>query len=274
MSASGAAWAGVAAVLVVGCHQARPPVAHDPAVVPVYTADVVATFPHAVDAFTQGLEIHDGRLYESTGLYGHSSLRLVDLETGRVDRRIDVAAAHYAEGLTIFDGRIFQVTYQSHRCFVYDVNTLAPLAEYPLSGEGWGLTHDARSLILSDGTSMLRFLDPETWTEQRTLTVLDGTSPIERLNELEMVEGELFANVWMSDRIARIDVTTGRVIGWIELDFLRSQLGLTEPQAVLNGIAYDSTSQRLFVTGKLWPALYEIRLRPREHELRSQAMRE
>jgi glutamine cyclotransferase len=259
-----ATWIAASALVLASCHAARPPLAA-PAPVPVPVrvvgADVVATFPHAPEAFTQGLEIYDGRLYESTGLHGHSSVRIVDLETGRVDRRVSVAAEHYAEGLTIFGGRVYQLTYQSQRCFVYDAETLERVGEHTYPGEGWGLTHDAVSLILSDGTSTLRFLDPETFAEQRTLDVREGDAPVEALNELEMVEGELFANVWMSDRIARIDLTTGQVTGWIDLGFLRAELGLTEPQAVLNGIAYAPESHRLFVTGKLWPTLYEIRVR-------------
>jgi len=239
--------------LVVGC-------AHGPRPAVVSTATVVGTYAHQTSAFTQGLELHDGRFYESTGLLAHSSLRMVELETGAVLSRVDVAAEHYAEGLTILDGRVYQLTYQSGRCFVYDAETLAPLGERSYEGEGWGLTHHEGLLILSDGTSVLRFVDPETFEVRRTLTVRDGDAEVTQLNELEMVEGELWANVWMSDRIARVDLASGRVLGWIDLAFLRAGLGLTEPQAVLNGIAYDATSGRIFVTGKLWPELYEIRL--------------
>ena len=226
-----------------------------------YTAEIVATFPHAADAFTQGLELHAGRLYESTGLHGRSTLRVVELETGEVLRQREVSSTYYAEGLTVLDGRAYQLTYQSGVCFVYDAETLAVTAERAYAGEGWGLTHHEGALVMSDGTPVLRVLDPETFAERRRITVRDGAVPVEELNELEMVEGELFANVWMTDRIARIELETGRVTGWIELPFLREQLHLTEPQAVLNGIAYDADSGRLFVTGKLWPTLFEIRLR-------------
>ena len=226
-----------------------------------YTADVVASFPHSAEAFTQGLELHEGRLYESTGLLGHSSLRVTDLESGRILQLHALAPELFAEGLTVLGDRVYQLTYRSGRCFVYDAHTLEPIAEHAYRGEGWGLTHSDRSLILSDGTSVLRFLDPDTFAEQRTLSVVDGDVSVEQLNELEMVEGELFANVWMSDRIARIDLASGHVIGWIDLAFLREGLALSERQAVLNGIAYDATSRRLFVTGKLWPMLYEIRSR-------------
>lgn len=226
------------------------------------SARIVAVYPHASDAFTQGLELHEGRLYESTGLHRRSSLRVVELETGHVLQLRSVSDAHYAEGLTISGGRIFQLTYQSGLCLEYDLESLELRGERAYPGEGWGLTHHEGSLILSDGTSTLRFLDPDTFTERSRLTVRDDAGPVERLNELEMVEGELFANVWRTDRIARIEPATGRVTGWIELAFLRESLHLTEPEAVLNGIAYDDDSDRLFVTGKLWPKLFEIALEP------------
>jgi glutamine cyclotransferase len=227
-----------------------------------YTADVVATYPHSPEAFTQGLELYEGRLYEGTGLVGRSTLRIVELESGRIGAiRALEPETLYGEGITVFGDRVFQITYQDGRAFVYDAHTLHVVAEHTYAGEGWGLAHDAHALILSDGTSVLRFLDPDTFALERTLSVVDGAAPVERLNELEVVEGELFANVWMSDRIARIDLATGRVTGWIDLAFLRARLGLTELQAVLNGIAYDASARRLFVTGKLWPSLYEIRLR-------------
>lgn len=227
-----------------------------------YTADVVATYPHDPEAFTQGLELVDGRLMESTGLYGQSSIRLVELTTGRVLEQRDVSEAYFAEGLTVLDGRAFQLTWESGRAFVYDVATLDVLGERTYGGEGWGLTHDAGALVMSDGTNVVRILDPETFAVTRRVTVLDGARPVRNLNELEMVEGELFANVWMTDRIARIDLESGRVTGWIDLPFLREQVGVTDRDAVLNGIAYDAASNRLFVTGKLWPTLFEIRVRP------------
>jgi glutamine cyclotransferase len=174
------------------------------------TAQFVAVYPHAVDAFTQGLELHQGTLYESTGLHGRSSLRVVELESGAVLRLRSVPDAFYAEGLTTSGDRLYQLTYQSGVCFVYDLETLEPRGQRAYRGEGWGLTHHEGSLVLSDGTATLRFLDPDTFTERRRLTVRDDEGPVERLNELEMVEGEIFANVWRTDRIARIDPTTGR----------------------------------------------------------------
>lgn len=227
---------------------------------PVDTAEIVAVYPHDVGAFTQGLELHDGVLYESTGLLGRSSLRIVERETGRVVRQRDVSDAYYAEGLTLLDGSIYQLTFRSGVCFVYDAETLAVTREHAYPGEGWGLTHHDGALWMSDGTPELRVLDPATFEERRRVTVRDEHGPVEDLNELEMVEGELYANVWMSDRIARIDPETGRVLGWIDLAFLRASLQLTEEQAVLNGIAYDAEHRRLFVTGKLWPKLFEIRV--------------
>lgn len=244
----------LAIALLAGCHAARPPTA------PVERLRVVATYPQSPEAFTEGLELYDGLLYESTGLRGRSTLRIVSLESGilRVLHPLDDDL--YAEGLTIFDGRVYQMTYQAHRCFTYEPRTLAPLGEQTYEGEAWGLTHDERSLILSDGTSVLRFLDPETLAVRHTLDVRDAGEPIERLNELEWVEGEIWANVWRTDRIARIDPATGVVRGWIDLAFLREGLHLTEEQAVLNGIAYDASTGRLYVTGKLWPELYELEL--------------
>lgn len=235
-----------------------------PAVTPTarFAADVVARIPHAPDAFTQGLEFYEGSLFESTGLYGRSTVRVLDPVTGSESRRRDVAPEHFAEGLTVFGRRIYQLTYETHRCFVYDAATLAPVAEHTYTGEGWGLTHDDRSLIMSDGTDTLRFIDPATFAVVRRVRVTDGGSPVTQINELEMVEGQVFANIWHGERIARIDPATGRVVGWIELPFSRDSLGLREPEAVLNGIAYEPSTRRLLVTGKLWPVIFEVRLRP------------
>lgn len=253
------------ALALLGCAAARPAVL--PAAVPAADATVapgrpavrvVARIPHAADAFTQGLAFHNGALYESTGLRGRSSLRVLDPAIGAITRRREVSDEHFAEGLTVFGGRIFQLTYLTNTCFVYDAATLEPVATHSYPGEGWGLTHDGRSLIMSDGTAELRFIDPDTFAERRRVRVTDGGAPVELLNELEMVEGELLANVWHDDRIARIDPSTGRVLGWIELPFSRESLGLDEPQAVLNGIAYEPSTRRLLVTGKLWPVMFEI----------------
>jgi len=255
----------LAIVVLSGCHRALPspatqaaPVA---AVVPAapptrYAARVVARIPHDAEAFTQGLAFHEGALYESTGLRGRSSVRVLNATTGAVTRRRAVSDEHFAEGLTVLGDRVFQITYQTHTCFVYDAATLEPVATHTYPGEGWGLTHDGRSLIMSDGTDTLRFLDPTNFAERRLLRVTDHGAPVDQLNELEMVEGEVFANVWHHDRIARIDPLTGRVVAWIDLPFSRASQGLEEPEAVLNGIAYEPSTRRLLVTGKLWPAVF------------------
>lgn len=249
----------VAALWAFGCAPRSTRVV--PRATPVYTAEIVARFAHDPDAFTQGLEFHDGLLFESTGLHGHSSVRAVEPATGHVVRSRPVAAEHFAEGLTVFNGRVYQLTLDSGRCFVYDPLTLEPITELTFAGDGWGLTHDARSLILSDGTDTLRFMDPTTFAEQRRVRVVDGAAGVERLNELEMVDGELFANVWHTDRIARIEPSTGRVLAWIDLRALRPPVSAEEPEAVLNGIAFEPSTHRLLVTGKLWPEMFEIRLR-------------
>ncbi|MEP7305437.1 MAG: glutaminyl-peptide cyclotransferase [Acidobacteriota bacterium] len=224
---------------------------------------VVHTYPHDRDAYTQGLEFVDGALFESTGLNGRSSIRKVQLETGRVLRRRDVPQAHFGEGITIWRSRMFELTWQSHVAFVYDSESFEPRGSFAYTGEGWGLTHDGTSLIMSDGTADLRFLDPTTFQERRRVRVTDAARPVSSLNELEYVNGQVFANVWTTDRIARIDPQTGRVLGWIDLAGLLSARDRVNGDAVLNGIAYDEKGARLFVTGKLWPSLFEITIVPR-----------
>ena len=227
----------------------------------VYRYEVVNTWPHDKAAYTQGLVFHDGNLLESTGQYGASSLRLVELKTGRVLKKRDVPPQYFAEGLTLYGGKAYQLTWQNHKGFIYDPGSFAPLGEVYFDGEGWGLTHDGESLILSDGTSQLRFLDPATLKPRRTVSVTDRGRPLRELNELEYVKGEVFANVWHSDRIARIDPRTGEVVGWIDLSGLLPDSERPDPEAVLNGIAYDAAGDRLFVTGKLWPKLFEVRVK-------------
>lgn len=230
--------------------------------VPRYIAEPVRRIEHTPDAFTQGLAFHGPRLFESTGLHGQSSVRELDPTSGRVMRRREVPSEHFAEGLTIFNGQVFQITWQSQRCFVYDLDTFRPVAEHTYVGEGWGLTHDGRNLILSDGSARLRFFDPRTFVEQRSVRVRDGETAIEQLNELEMIDGEVWANIWHEDRIARIDPATGRVVAWVDATALHDSLHLGDPEAVLNGIAYESSTRRILLTGKNWPAMFEIRLRP------------
>lgn len=238
-----------------------PPPARRAPLVPRYVVEPVRRIAHTPDAFTQGLAFHGPRLFESTGLHGQSSVRELDPNSGRVMRRRDVSEEHFAEGLTIFDGRVFQITWRSQRAFVYELDTFRPLAEHTYVGEGWGLTHDGRQLILSDGTARLRFFDPATFSEQRWVRVRDGERSIDQLNELEFIDGEVWANIWHEDRIARIDPATGRVVAWVDATALHASLNLPDPEAVLNGIAYEADTRRIFLTGKNWPAMFEVRLR-------------
>ena len=227
-------------------------------VAPVATADVIRSFPHDTAAYTQGLVWNGTGFYESTGRVGFSSLRKVELETGRVLQKEDVPAPHFAEGLAMFGGRLYQLTWQDQEGYIYDPVTFHRVGGFTYQGEGWGLTTDGTSMILSDGSNQLRFLDPATWTVQRTLDVMDGTEFVNDINELEWVKGEVWANVWHTERIARIDPQTGKVKAWVELTGLLDAGQRPDPEAVPNGIAYDAGHDRLFVTGKLWPALFEI----------------
>jgi glutamine cyclotransferase len=231
--------------------------------VPVYGYRVVNEFPHDPDAFTQGLVYLDGELYEGTGLNGRSTLRRVELETGKVVQSVALDAAHFGEGIAVVGDRIYQLTWQTETCFVYDRETFEPLESFAYPTEGWGLTSDGERLIMSDGTSRLYLRDPETFEEIGQVDVRDGDDPVVNLNELEYVEGEIWANVWQTDRIARIDPASGRVTGWIDLTGLLSPVDYEDrPVDVLNGIAHDEATGRVFVTGKLWPKLFEIEVVP------------
>lgn len=230
------------------------------AATPVYSYRVVAEYPHAPDAFTQGLQYIDGVLYEGTGLHGASSLRRVDLETGTVLQSVPLEAAYFGEGIVVVDDRIVQLTWQSNVGFVYDRKSLARIGQFSYPTEGWGITFDGKHLIMSDGTSTLYRWDAQTMEEVGRIEVTDQGEPVMRLNELEIVKGEIWANIWQTDRIARIDPATGQVAGWIDLAGLLSAEDRVRPVDVLNGIAYDAAGDRLFVTGKLWPKLFEIEL--------------
>lgn len=227
---------------------------------------VVHTYPHDPNAFTQGLLYMDGHLYESTGLKGPSSLRMVDLESGKVQQFAPVPAQYFAEGLTDWGSTLIQLTWQSHVAFVYDRFSFRVLRTFNYDGEGWGLAEDGKNLILSDGSSTLRFLDPGDFHVVRRIEVKDGGKPVTELNELEYVRGQIYANVWHSDRIARISPATGRVLGWIDLSGLWPASQRPNPEDVLNGIAYDRAHNRLFVTGKFWPSLFEIEVIPEKVE--------
>ncbi len=219
------------------------------------------TYPHDPKAYTQGLVYQDGFLYESTGLHGQSSLRKVNLETGAVIKEVDLAPRFFGEGLALYKDRMFQLTWQSKIGFIYDLDSFNRVGDFSYQGEGWGLTHDGSSLIMSDGTDKLRYLDPETQKTRRDLKVRNGEQPQTNLNELEFIKGQIYANVYQTDRIARIDPDSGRVASWIDLSGLLKPEDRKKSVDVLNGIAYDAGGDRIFVTGKLWPKLFEIRVK-------------
>ncbi len=232
---------------------ARPPT--------VLEYEIIKVWPHDRAAFTQGLIFRDGFLYESTGLNGRSSLRKVKLETGEVVQRESVASEYFAEGLTDWKDRLIQITWQSQLGFVHDLKTFKREGQFHYSGEGWGITHDARRLIMSDGTSTLRFLDPQSFKQTGALEVTYQGKPLANLNELEFVRGRILANVWQSNSIVVIDPGSGRVTAQIDLPGLLSAEDRAVGVDVLNGIAYDARHDRLFVTGKLWPKLFELKLK-------------
>jgi glutamine cyclotransferase len=228
---------------------------------PKYGYQIVNIYPHDSNAFTQGLVLMDGKLLESTGQEGFSSLRRVDLESGRVLKKVDVPVPYFAEGLAALNGKLYQLTWQHNLGFIYDAQTFDRLGQFNYQGEGWGLTTDGQSLILSDGSNRIRFIDPSNFHVTRTISVTDGSTPVKELNELEYVNGEIYSNVWHDNRIATIDPQSGHVKAWIDLTGLMPEGELQDPEAVLNGIAYDQASDKLYVTGKLWPRLFEIKVK-------------
>jgi glutamine cyclotransferase len=241
---------------VVALTAAKPPVSGQ-----ADAYQIVHIYPHVSKAFTQGLIYVDGHLYESTGINGTSSIRMEDLSTGRVLQRYDLPAQYFGEGLTAWGSDLIQLTWKAHKGFVYDRFSFSLLRTFQYEGEGWGLTHDNKQLIMSDGTSYLRFLDPNSFRVTKRIHVTDETGhPVQNLNELEYIHGEIYANIWQTNKIVRISPRTGRVIGWIDLSGIIDNGELESSDAVLNGIAYDPTGARLFVTGKLWPKLFEIRV--------------
>ena len=233
-----------------------------PAAPTQYGYRVVNTYPHDARAFTQGLVYRqaEGVLYEGTGLWGRSSLRKVALETGEVLKLRAIPQRYFGEGITLWNDEVVLLTWRSHLGFVYDRDTFELKRSFDYPSEGWGITHDADRLIMSDGTATLYFLDPTTFEETGRAQVVDGEQPVVRLNELEYVKGEVWANVWQTNRIARISPATGRVLGWIDLSGLLAPTQRSGQEDVLNGIAYDAEGDRLFVTGKLWPKLFEIKV--------------
>jgi glutamine cyclotransferase len=221
---------------------------------------MVRRFPHDTSAYTQGLVYANGTLFESTGLYGHSQVRRVDLATGRVLASVALPADHFGEGLALLHGRLYQLTWKEQVGYVYDASTLARVDSFTYRGQGWGLTTDGSSLIMSDGSATLRFLDPGSFEVRREITVRDGDSPLLWINELEFARGELFANIYTSNWIVRIDPATGQVREWLNLSGLLPRRERTPTTDVLNGIAYDDATGDLLVTGKRWPALFELHL--------------
>ena len=238
------------ALLTTGCAGAAP----------VEGYRVVAAYPHSTSSYTEGFFYLGGMFYEGTGRMGRSAVLAEDPATGVVAQRRDLAPEYFGEGIVDWGPNIYEWTWKSHVCFVYDRFTLRPMKQFAYTGEGWGMTRTAKELITSDGTSTLRFRDPATFKETRHIVVRDGGTPVELLNELEFVKGEIYANVWHSDRIARISPKDGRVMAWIDLTGLLPAEERVDAESVLNGIAYDAEHDRLFVTGKQWPKVFEIKV--------------
>ncbi len=238
---------------------------------PVYTYEIVKTYPHDAKAFTQGLVFHNNFLYEGTGgsrARGDnffSSLRKVELESGKVLQKFDLATDYFGEGITIFNDKIYQLTWREKTAFVYDLNDFKLLKEFRYAGEGWGLTHDDAHLMMSDGTHIIRFINPENFETVRTIAVFDEKGhPLMELNELEYIKGEIWANIWQKGEIVRIDPNTGKLLGRIDLTKLADeQMESSREADVLNGIAYDEAADRLFITGKKWNKLFEIKIKPK-----------
>jgi glutamine cyclotransferase len=227
---------------------------------PHYTYQIIRIYTHDRNAFTQGLAFEKGFLYEGTGLRGKSSVRKIHLETGQTEQSYKLPEKYFGEGITVYKDTVVQLTWRSRIGFVYDKRSFKLLKTFHYSTEGWGLTHDGMRLFVSDGTSKIYFLHPETFEEMGSLSVHDNNVPVTRLNELEYIHGEIYANIWKTDLIAKISPQSGRVTGWINLEGILSNEKQAEKTDVLNGIAYDEDNNRLFITGKFWPQLFEIKL--------------
>lgn len=227
---------------------------------PVFGYKVVAKYPHATSSYTEGFLYLNGMFYEGTGRNGHSLLLAVDPKTGMVQQHVSLPDQYFGEGIVDWGPNLYWWTWQSHVCFVYDRFTLRQLKTFTYTGEGWGMTHDEHHLITSDGTSTLRFRDPNTFAEVRHIVVKDGGRPVTQLNELEYIKGEIYANIWHSDMIARISPRDGHVISYINLSGILPPGQMVDAESVLNGIAYDAATDRIFVTGKQWPAIFEIKV--------------
>ncbi len=257
-------------LLILSCGSApkKSSTAPKPTPAQVSSYQIISTNPHDPSAFTQGLVFHNGTFYESTGQYGESTIRKVDVGTGKVLKSVSVPETFFAEGMTILKDKVYQITWREQRAFVYDLN-LKAIKEMAYKGEGWGLTNDGTNLILSDGTHVIRYLNPETFETEKTITVLDDRGkPLMYLNELEFVRGEIWANIWHSEQsinkpnhIARIDPNSGKLLGWINLTGISPDDVARDPENTLNGIAYDAATDRIWVTGKQWRNLFEIKLK-------------
>jgi glutamine cyclotransferase len=254
-------WLGALSVIIAGVAAAAA-LPRDKSA-PVDGFRVVAAYPHDPQAFTQGLIVANGVMYEGTGQEGASSVRQVDLVTGRVQRSIPLNQNYFGEGIAVLGDKLYQLTWKNRLAIVYELPTLSPVSSFRYSGEGWGLTTDGEQLIMSDGTATLRFLDPKTFEVKRRVTVKSRSGQVDKLNELEFVNGEIYANIWYSDTIVRISPKTGDVLGWIDLSNLWPQNQRPTREHVLNGIAYDADQKKLYVTGKNWPQLYQIEIVPR-----------
>jgi len=239
------------AVLIIDC-----------AAAPVYTYKVIAKYPHSTDSYTEGFFYLNGLFYEGIGLNGHSGIVVTQLETGKPVQRFDLPSKYFGEGIIDWGSNLLQWTWQSHTGFVLDRFSLRIVNRFHYDREGWGMTHTAKELITSDGTATLRFRDPNTFDEIRHIVVKDGSKTVDQLNELEYIKGEIYANIWHSDRIARISPADGHVIAWVDCAGLLPDSQKIDPESVLNGIAYDAKRDRVFVTGKQWPTIFEIKLVP------------
>jgi glutaminyl-peptide cyclotransferase len=227
---------------------------------PIAGYKVVATYPHSTESYTEGFFYLDGLFYEGTGLEGHSAVMAIQPQTGKTIQQLDLPSKYFGEGIVNWGSNLYEWTWQSHICFVYDRFSLRPVKQFTYTGEGWGMTRTAKEIITSDGTATLRFRDPGTFKETRHIVVKEGANTINRLNELEYIKGEIYANIWHEDRIARISPQDGHVIGWIDLSGLLPESQKINEESVLNGIAYDAQHDRIFVTGKQWPTIFEIKI--------------
>ena len=243
-----------------------PAVANNGTAAPVYGFQVVAKFPHSTASYTEGFFYLDGKFYEGTGMNGRSSVQVIDPKSGKVLLRHDLPPEYFGEGIVDWGANLYEWTWKSQVCFVYRRSDLQPVKSLTYSGEGWGMTRTAKELITSDGSSKLRFRDPETFRETRHIVVKEGDIAVDRLNELEFVKGQIYANIWHSNMVATISPQDGHVIAWVDFTGLLPDDQMVDAESVLNGIAYDPQHDRLFVTGKQWPAIFEVKIVPRNRE--------